>query len=39
MIYNLNIQESYLVFQTLKYIFSCDLNNQNIYNTPIRLRN
>lgn len=39
MIYNLNIQESYLVFQTLKYIFSCDLNNESVLNTPVRLRN
>lgn len=39
MIYNLNIPEAYLIFSGLKYIFSCDLSNKEIYSTPIRIKN
>lgn len=39
MIYNLNIQEAYLIFSGLKHFFSCDLSNKQIYLTPIRIKN
>ena len=39
MIYNLNIQEAYLIFSGLKYLFSCDLSNKQIYSIPIRIKN
>lgn len=39
MIYNLNIQEAYLIFKGLKYIYNCNRINEELFRTTIRIKN